>query len=669
MNDDVKRIVMLRAWNKLPIIIFLFWSAFFVFFQTRSIYGGDSGDLVSAAITAGIPHPPGYPLYTFLGFLLTKLPLFTPAWRVGLLSSIPDAGALAILYLIIYKITKNRLASFSAICLLGFNYLFWLYSSVAEVFALNNLMAVVLIYLWLEFYCSSKSQAIKWLPPIAFITALIVSHHHTLVFIFPGFIYIVLKRWDQIMKLSLTAWLKISAFFTAGLLPLLYLPFSSSRLPQVDWGNVVSFTDFFKLITRAYYGTFLSNALIGDNPIMRITSIFAFMKFFSVDFWLVGIILAFAGLLFLWKTRQFFWFIVLELVSLLFFLFYASFILSGDFTVATFERFMLLPYIFCVILIGCGISWLSGYVKKPQFKKLFWLIVIAYPIGILASNYPKVSILKYDLTAERMAEDILHSIPKGSILLLSTDTPIFDTQYYYYAFGKTEDVKLIHIYKLDKEFYQKNLKKYYSDLNLPSKDFKGLQTIDGLIEANKDKQFFSTVDTSYLPEGSWSPWGLLLKYFESDSSTPSAQKIYEENLKLWSSYQDPLSGSLGKYKNLFLSDVARLYTQAHKSTGLFLLENGFLDNALSHFTLAKSMDNKDIRIYEGLGRVYLAKKDCTQAEKQFNEMIKINKTDPYGPAYLRKTYLECFNDPSKAKTYENSCVQIQEQKQPNLKDL
>ena len=39
----------------------------------RTIYVGDSGELVAAVATLGIPHPPGYPLYVLLGKLWTLL--------------------------------------------------------------------------------------------------------------------------------------------------------------------------------------------------------------------------------------------------------------------------------------------------------------------------------------------------------------------------------------------------------------------------------------------------------------------------------------------------------------------------------------------------------------------------------------------------------------------
>ena len=35
-----------------------------------TVYFGDSGELIAAADSLGVAHPPGYPLYTLLGRLM-----------------------------------------------------------------------------------------------------------------------------------------------------------------------------------------------------------------------------------------------------------------------------------------------------------------------------------------------------------------------------------------------------------------------------------------------------------------------------------------------------------------------------------------------------------------------------------------------------------------------
>lgn len=64
----------------------------------REITFVDSGELAAAAYHLGIAHPPGYPLYTLIGHLFTKLPLGSVAFRMGLLSAVAGAAATALLF-------------------------------------------------------------------------------------------------------------------------------------------------------------------------------------------------------------------------------------------------------------------------------------------------------------------------------------------------------------------------------------------------------------------------------------------------------------------------------------------------------------------------------------------------------------------------------------------
>ena len=55
---------------------------------------GDSGELVAAVHTLGIPHPSGYPLYVLLGKLFSMaLPIGSIAFRMSLFSAVCAAAA------------------------------------------------------------------------------------------------------------------------------------------------------------------------------------------------------------------------------------------------------------------------------------------------------------------------------------------------------------------------------------------------------------------------------------------------------------------------------------------------------------------------------------------------------------------------------------------------
>ncbi len=59
----------------------------------RDVTFVDSGELATAAITLGIAHPPGYPLFTLLGHILSWLPVGLPVARVAVLSALATAAA------------------------------------------------------------------------------------------------------------------------------------------------------------------------------------------------------------------------------------------------------------------------------------------------------------------------------------------------------------------------------------------------------------------------------------------------------------------------------------------------------------------------------------------------------------------------------------------------
>ena len=60
----------------------------------RTIYVGDSGELVTAVHVLGIAHPTSYPLYVLLGKLWTLLvPIGSIAYRMSLFSAAAAASA------------------------------------------------------------------------------------------------------------------------------------------------------------------------------------------------------------------------------------------------------------------------------------------------------------------------------------------------------------------------------------------------------------------------------------------------------------------------------------------------------------------------------------------------------------------------------------------------
>src|SRR5262245_21240484 len=74
------------------------------------IGSGDTAEFQRVAPTLGVAHPTGYPLYTMLGWLWSRLPLGgTPAWRMNLFSAGAAALAVGALFLAARALGHTRI--------------------------------------------------------------------------------------------------------------------------------------------------------------------------------------------------------------------------------------------------------------------------------------------------------------------------------------------------------------------------------------------------------------------------------------------------------------------------------------------------------------------------------------------------------------------------------
>jgi tetratricopeptide (TPR) repeat protein len=129
----------------------------------------DSGELATASYYAGIPHPPGYPVWTIFTYFWTLLPWGNVAWRValagcfagalssGLLAMIVSRGSSMIIESIDDLKDFNRqweniiclVSGFVSGLLIGFNGYMWSQAVIVEVYPLSvvSLMGVLICLL------------------------------------------------------------------------------------------------------------------------------------------------------------------------------------------------------------------------------------------------------------------------------------------------------------------------------------------------------------------------------------------------------------------------------------------------------------------------------------------------------------------------------------------
>src|SRR6185503_19068959 len=128
----------------------------------------DSGELAIGSMYAGVPHPPGYPVWTIYTWFFTLIPYSNIAWRVALSSAVAGAFACGLVAMMVSRGSsmmmegvaelKNierrweniicMVAGFVSGMLIGFNGFMWSQAVIVEVYTLSVLsLAGVLVCL------------------------------------------------------------------------------------------------------------------------------------------------------------------------------------------------------------------------------------------------------------------------------------------------------------------------------------------------------------------------------------------------------------------------------------------------------------------------------------------------------------------------------------------
>src|SRR5260221_4156054 len=113
----------------------------------RDIAFGDTPELTAVALIAGVAHPPGYPLFTLIGWVFGQLPVGPLPFRIALLSVVCDTLTVGIIYAATFRFTRSILAASVAAIALASVPVFWVWSLVGEVFPLNNFFAATMLVL------------------------------------------------------------------------------------------------------------------------------------------------------------------------------------------------------------------------------------------------------------------------------------------------------------------------------------------------------------------------------------------------------------------------------------------------------------------------------------------------------------------------------------------
>lgn len=636
--------------------------AVYVYTMAPTITAGDSSEMITAAITLGIPHQASYPVNTILGHLFTKLSWGDPAWRVNLMSGVFHALTAGVMYLVVVLVisevrkvrkgskvsTGESLIAFGTSLFLAFTHTFWINSLKSEVFPLNDLLASLLILLSLLYFLNPNAL---YLIALSLTFGLGFSHHQTIIMIAPALFYLFYLKEKELVNGLMIKVLKFllpektteglgdvkpdkkKLFLLGlgiigmaiGLSSYFSLMWLSKRGPEMNWGDPSVLSRLWRSFARADAGGFGAPAIYDTAPqFMPRQQIYFYFHSLLRDFTYWGIILGFSGLLILWKkSRQLFLFVLIGIViSGPLFLVYANFPLTGSFAQATIIRFNLLSELFWTICIGVALLWVWEMVKrftsntKDKSNQAARLLVnlglgMVFLIPLL-TNFKAVDQRDNTFSLE-LGEVMLNQTENNALIMISGDIPNFVLDYLRFAEGRGGDRIIFSPGQMHMDWFVKQLKERYPDLEVPA-SYPGYRftVTHQLIEANWDLErpiyimpeltnLDPVVGESYL---TW-PKGLLFRvYRPEEKEEVNADEYLSAADQLWQSLQPSRLSWLLRYQPNLENPIFGYYTRHFYNLGFRLEELERYNDAIAQYERTLEIDNDFAQAHKALGLIY-----------------------------------------------------------------
>ncbi|MCS7259173.1 MAG: DUF2723 domain-containing protein, partial [Anaerolineae bacterium] len=451
------------------------------------------GDLITATVTGGVPHPSGYPTYLLLGSLFARLPFGDLAWRFNLMSAVGAAGAVGFTVLAtataLHKIPDGEtqqihwVAAGVAGTTFAFSSLLWSQAVVAEVYSWNACFAALVWYLMLQARASGK----PWLGPLtAYLFGLGLGNHLSLLALAPAGLVLFLSSSDRVRRdfsaspsvprRVVMTFVTLLAF-AAGLAIYAVLPLRATHKAPVNWGGADTWEGFIWLITGQAYAPLVAALPLAHLPTRLLAALALLVR--QAAWW--GVPAAYLGARALWRHDR--PILIATSLSSLILLVYAVGYNTSD------------SYVYLIplgMMLALWMAW--GLVEGlchllPQFgtcaSHLISTRLMQWGIWMLAllplvANYQLV-----DASGDRRAHEFglqaLDSVERNALIITETARDTFPLWYFHYAEGRRADVILINGNLLIYEWYRDSLRRRYPSIELPSAAYDVTQAVQRLI--------------------------------------------------------------------------------------------------------------------------------------------------------------------------------------------
>lgn len=396
---------------------------------------GDSHELALNAARLGVPHPSGYPLYTWLGFTaMHVLPFGTAAYRMNLLSALAASGAVALLYRIGRQLALPVYAAAAAAALLGIGTTLWSQAVITEVYPANIFMmtlAVSTMLRWAEHAQAGRAaDARRTFMWFALIFGLALGTHISTLSFAPAYALFMLSIDPGLLRRPK----EIAAAFTIfllGVLQFAWLPLRGGLFdvyPNTAPTNLLGFYRY----TIGAFGN-LRFAVPWDAVPLQLL---LYLRRLVANTGLGGVAL---GMLGMWialarDQRRF---------GLFFLLFVLNVWIFSQFTVPDPDVFFLPSYVAWCVFVGFGVHAVGQRLERWPAMRVGWLVVLGIGLVVLGRESFVVNDRRTDTAVDDFLSASLAIMPPNSGLVTARGAFGADAAFWQSIYRTRPDVPLV----------------------------------------------------------------------------------------------------------------------------------------------------------------------------------------------------------------------------------
>ncbi len=373
-----------------PVLLFLVSLALYVATLAPTVVTifDDSLELQLALPTLAIIHPTGYPLYTLLGWSITKLiPIADAAWRANFFSALAASLGVALVYPAARRLGSGAIPALVAALLLAASPVWWSQATIAEVYTFQGLLTLLILVALLRWDEARGPERDRRLILAGFAIGLGLAHHRLTLLLLPAAAVFILWGDPGLLRRP-RAWLQPAL---ALLLPLLLYALLPLRAAAGSFDGSYARIGFWGWVTGGGYSAFLAG-----NPFGIDRSFADLIAIVLAQFGLPGAVIALLG----WPT----WQMQPRRFALLGLVILTDLAFAARYLVADIEVF-LLPAVLtlCLFLaVGLTVVWdavaiyLSGFARRllsPAFPRrlvaAFSLLLLIWPLTLAWQRLPE----------------------------------------------------------------------------------------------------------------------------------------------------------------------------------------------------------------------------------------------------------------------------------------